>query len=47
MFTHIALLSLAVVPAPSVRVPSAYRPRIELWTNRGDGAVYTRGEHVR
>ncbi len=47
MFTHLALLSLAVVPAPSVRVPSAYRPRIELWTNRGDGAVYTRGEHVR
>src|SRR5256886_9665101 len=47
MFTHIALLSLAVVPAPSVRVPSAYRPRIELWTNRGAGAVYTRGEHVR
>ena len=46
MFTNIALLSLAFVSTPSVRDPS-YRPRIELWTNRGDAAVYTRGERVR
>ncbi|HWC74441.1 MAG TPA: DUF4384 domain-containing protein [Gemmatimonadales bacterium] len=24
-----------------------YRPRIELWTDRGDAAVYTRGDRVR
>src|SRR5688500_8536981 len=56
MFTHIALLALAITPAPAVRYPlvgdrtpvrSIYRPRIELWTNRGDGAVFTRGERVR
>src|SRR5919108_986775 len=47
MFTHIALLGLALVPAPSIRYPTYYRPRIEVWTNRGEGAVYTRGERVR
>lgn len=47
MFTNIALLSLAVVSTPTVRDPSFYRPRIEIWTNRGDAAVYTRGERVR
>ena len=48
MLTNIALLSLAVIstPAPVVRHPPVYRPRIELWTNRGDGAVYNRGERV-
>ncbi|HEV8381584.1 MAG TPA: DUF4384 domain-containing protein [Gemmatimonadales bacterium] len=47
MFTNIALLSLAVVSTSTVRDPSFYRPRVELWTNRGDAAVYTRGERVR
>ncbi|MFN2571829.1 MAG: DUF4384 domain-containing protein [Gemmatimonadales bacterium] len=47
MFTHIALLSLTFVSTPAVRDPSLYRPRVELWTNRGDAAVYTRGERVR
>ena len=49
MLTTIALLSLAVssTPIPVVRQPHFYRPRIELWTNRGDGAVYTRGESVQ
>jgi Domain of unknown function (DUF4384) len=47
MFTNLALLSLAVIPTPVVRDASLYRPRIELWTNRGDAAVYTRGERVR
>ncbi len=47
MLTNLALLSLAVIPTPAVRDRDAYRPRIELWTNRGDAAVYTRGERVR
>ena len=47
MFTNIALLSLAVLSTSTVRSPSLSRPRIELWTNRGDAAVYTRGERVR
>ncbi len=48
MFTTIALLSLAFVPTPAVRgALSSDRPRIELWTNRGEGAVVTRGEQVR
>ncbi len=47
MFTNIALLSLAFVSTSTMRDPSLYRPRIELWTNRGDAAVYTRGERVR
>src|SRR3972149_5528514 len=45
MFTHIALLGLTILPAPAAHTP--YRPRIELWTNRGDAAVYTRGQRVR
>ena len=45
MFAHIALLGLTVLPAPAAR--TFYRPRVELWTNRGDAAVYTRGERVR
>ena len=47
MFTNIALLSWAVLSTSTVLGPSLYRPRIELWTNRGDAAVYTRGERVR
>ena len=49
MLTTIALLSLAIshTPVPVVRQPHFYRPRIELWTNRGDAAVYTRGESVQ
>ena len=47
MFAQLAMLSLAVVSRPTVRDPSFYRPRIEIWTNRGDAAVYTRGERVR
>jgi len=41
------MLSLAVLSTSTPRDPSFYRPRVELWTNRGDGAVYTRGERVR
>jgi hypothetical protein len=51
MLTTIALLTLAVSsttpPVTVVRPPHFYRPRIELWTNRGDGAVYTRGDRVQ
>src|SRR6266511_4391384 len=47
MFATLAMLSLAVVSTPTVRDPSFYRPRIEIWTNRGDAAVSTRGERVR
>src|SRR6267143_276425 len=47
MFANLAILSLAVLSTSTVRDPSFYRPRIELWTNRGDAAVYTRGERVR
>src|SRR6266496_6665244 len=49
MLAHLALLALGTVPTPDTRHPAAavYRPRIELWTNRGDAAVYTRGERVR
>ena len=47
MFTNIALLSLAFVSTPTVRDHNLSRPKIELWTNRGDAAVYTRGERVR
>ena len=46
MFTNIALLSLALVSNSTVRDDPS-RPKIELWTNRGDAAVYTRGERVR
>ncbi len=47
MFTNIALLSLALVSTPTVRDDNLSRHKIELWTNRGDAAVYTRGERVR
>ena len=47
MFANLTMLSLAVLSAPTVRDPSSYRPRVELWTNRADAAVYTRGERVR
>src|SRR5712671_5121506 len=47
MFTNIALLSLALVSTAPVRDHTLSRPKIELWTNRGDAAVYTRGERVR
>src|SRR6266545_3460417 len=47
MLTTIALLSLAVVSTPTPRHVSLYRPRIEVWTNRDDAAVFTRGERVR
>src|SRR6266550_897112 len=47
MFAHLALLSLAFAPTATARNPGLYRPRVELWTNRGDAAVYTRGERVR
>lgn len=47
MLTHIALIGLALVPAPPRRYPVFSRPRIELSTDRGDAAVYTRGERVR
>src|SRR6266576_3971359 len=48
MFTNLALLSLAFLSTPAVSgAPTFYRPRIEVWTNRGEGAGYTRGERVR
>src|SRR5215510_3096664 len=47
MFTNITLLSLAILSPTPVRDPVLYRPKIELWTNKGDAAVYTRGDRVR
>ena len=47
MFTNLTLLSLAILSPTTVRDPSFYRPKIELWTNKGDAAVYTRGDRVR
>src|SRR5467141_2779709 len=47
MFANLAMLSLAVLSTSTARDPSLYRPKVELWTNRGDAAVYTRGERVR
>lgn len=49
MLTNIALLSLALIstPTPTAGHPSTYRPRIEIWTNKDDGAVYTRGDRVQ
>src|SRR5467141_1527528 len=47
MFANLALLSLAFVPTATAGNPALSRPRVELWTNRGDAAVYTRGERVR
>lgn len=48
MLTNIALLGLLAVPTPRVPVHTAAfaRPRIEVWSNHGDG-VYTRGQGVR
>jgi len=43
MLAQLALLAMATVrPTPAIS-----RPQIELWTNRGDAAVYTRGDRVR
>ena len=49
MLTNIALLSLALIstPTPPAGHPRFYRPRIEIWTNKDDGAVYTRGDRVQ
>jgi len=47
MFANLALLSLAFMPTATAGNPALSRPRVELWTNRGDAAVYTRGERVR
>src|SRR6059036_1409695 len=49
MLAHLAILALATVPTPVTRRSTFGfdRPRVELWTNRGDAAVYTRGERVR
>jgi len=41
------MLSLAVLSTSTARDPSLYRPKVELWANRGDAAVYTRGERVQ
>ncbi len=48
MLAQLALLALATVPNTDTWHPRpTYRPRVELWTNRGDAAVYTRGDRVR
>ncbi len=47
MFANLAMLSLAVLSTSTARDPSLYRPKVELWANRGDAAVYTRGERVQ
>jgi hypothetical protein len=49
MLAQLALLALVTVPTAVTRHPrpAVYRPRVELWTNRGDAAVYTRGDRVR
>ncbi len=47
MFTNLTLLSLAILSPTTVRDPSLYRPKIEMWTNKGDAAVYDRGDRVR
>jgi hypothetical protein len=47
MFTNLSLLTLAFLSTATVRDPRLYRPRIELWTNKGDAAVYSRGDRVR
>lgn len=49
MLTNIALLAALAVPAHSAPLTAhaSYRPRVELWTDRGDAAVYTRGDRVR
>ena len=49
MLAQLALLAAATVPTTTIRhtTPAFYRPRVELWTSRGEAAVYTRGERVR
>src|SRR5438128_7471652 len=53
MFAHLALLGLAAVSGAEVAAPHAprtahasSRPRIEVWTNRGE-EPYARGDGVR
>ena len=49
MLNTIWLLSLVTIPigSPSIqRVPADYRPRVEVWTDRGD-SPYTSGQGVR
>ncbi|MGH2610133.1 MAG: DUF4384 domain-containing protein, partial [Tepidiformaceae bacterium] len=46
MLTTIALIATAAVLPPPGRASPPVRPRIEAWTNRGDG-LYARGDGVR
>lgn len=47
MFTHVALLTALVIAAPySGAAPPPDRPRVSVWTNRGE-APYPSGESVR
>lgn len=47
MFTHIALLSLLAIPGPHALVaPSSSRPKVEVWTNRGEDP-YAAGQAVQ
>jgi hypothetical protein len=47
MLIHAALLSLLASASPRlVAAPSSYRPRVEVWTNRGDDP-YTAGQAVQ
>jgi hypothetical protein len=48
MFAHIALFGLALMPVSDTRhpAPSNSRPRVEVWTTRGDDP-YSRGQGVR
>jgi hypothetical protein len=48
MLTTLGLLTVTLAggATPDLIGSTAYRPRIELWTNHGD-AVYSRGQHVR
>src|SRR5437867_1316777 len=48
MLANLVLLTSLLVPGPSSPVPGydQDRPRVELWTSRGD-ATYTRGQGVR
>jgi uncharacterized protein DUF4384 len=48
MLTQLGTLALALLPAHITRpATTVYRPRVEVWTNRGEAAVYTRGDGVR
>src|SRR5690348_12382411 len=49
MLTTFALLGLATTPSgapPAAPVTADYRPRVEVWTDRGD-SPYTRGQTAR